>query len=116
MRSVPTAQRPFCLEKEKGRNSHYPQVIDFESFIDTAHIEQVGLQHRSGKLRIVLGASIHHLTGPMIERALQLLLQRYGLSHADVRFWIVHPGGRKVIDNVQKYFGMTDELLRDPDR
>jgi predicted naringenin-chalcone synthase len=27
-------------------------------------------------------------------------------------FWVVHPGGRKVIDNVQKHFSMTDAQLR----
>jgi 3,5-dihydroxyphenylacetyl-CoA synthase len=90
----------------------YPRVIDFETFIDTERIEEVGLQLRSGKLRIVLGASIQHLAGPMIETALQQLMQRHGLSRSRIRFWVVHPGGRKVIDNVQKHFGMADAELR----
>ena len=93
------------------KKSIYPRIIDFETFLDTAQIDQVGLQHRNGKLRIVLGASIQHLAGPMIERALQPLLQRHGLSRSQIRFWVVHPGGRKVIDNVQRHFGMTDEQL-----
>ena len=90
----------------------YPQIIDFETFLDTEHIEEVGLQHRDGKLRIVLGVSIQHLAGPMIETALQHLLQRHGLSQSDIRFWAVHPGGRKVIDNVQRHFGMAHDQLR----
>jgi polyketide synthase Type III len=97
------------IEQEKDA---YPQVIDFETFLETEQIAEVGLQHRSGKLRIVLGASVQHLAGPMIERALEPLLQRHGLSRSQIRFWVVHPGGRKVIDNVQKHFGMTDEQLR----
>ena len=48
----------------------------------------------------------------MIEAALQQLLQRHGLSRSRIGFWVVHPGGRKVIDNVQKHFGMTDAQLR----
>jgi 3,5-dihydroxyphenylacetyl-CoA synthase len=90
----------------------YPKIIDFETFLDTEQIEEVGLQHRNGKLRIVLGASIQHLAGPMIETALQQLLRRHGLAQSNIRFWVVHPGGRKVIDNVQKHFGMTDDQLR----
>jgi predicted naringenin-chalcone synthase len=101
----------FLLGVEKQSASRYPQIIDFETFIDTSHIEEVGLQHRDGKLRIVLGASIQHLAGPMIENALQKLLHRSGLCQSDIRFWVVHPGGRKVIDNVQKHFGMTDAQL-----
>jgi 3,5-dihydroxyphenylacetyl-CoA synthase len=82
----------FLLAVEKQSASRHPQIIDFETFIDTSHIEEVGLQHRNGKLRIVLGASIQHLAGPMIENALQKLLHRSGLCQSDIRFWIVHPG------------------------
>src|ERR1700733_5769468 len=102
----------FLLSDERHVNRNYPQIIDFETFIDTEQIEEVGLQHRDGKLRIVLGASIQHLAGPMIEAALEQLLQRHGLSRSLIRFWVVHPGGRKVLDNVQKHFGMADAQLR----
>jgi predicted naringenin-chalcone synthase len=102
----------FLLGAGQPANQCYPQVIDFETFIDTAQIEEVGLQYRDGKLRIVLGASIQHLAGPMIENALRQVLQRNGLCQSDVRFWVVHPGGRKVIGNVQKHFGLTDAQLR----
>jgi integrase len=61
----------FLLAAGQQTNLCYPQIIDFETFIDTQQIEEVGLQHRDGKLRIVLGASIQHLAGPMVETALQ---------------------------------------------
>jgi 3,5-dihydroxyphenylacetyl-CoA synthase len=102
----------FLLSANEQTNSPCPQIVDFETFLDTEQIEEVGLQHRNGKLRIVLGASVQHLAGPTIEEALQPLLRRHGLSQSDVRFWVVHPGGRKVIDNVQKHFDMTDHQLR----
>jgi 3,5-dihydroxyphenylacetyl-CoA synthase len=90
----------------------YPRIVDFETFLDTDHIEEVGLQHRDGKLRIVLGISIQHLAARVIESALEPLLARNGLSRSDIRFWVLHPGGRKVIDKVQSHFGMTEHQLR----
>src|ERR1700756_194187 len=48
----------FLLGTEPKAERAYPQIIDFESFLDTEQIEQVGLQHKEGKLRIVLGASV----------------------------------------------------------
>lgn len=102
----------FLLTAEDQAHQRYPQIVDFETFLDPAQIDEVGLNRRDGKLRIVLGASIQHLAGPMIETALSRLLNRHGLSTSDIRFWIVHPGGRKVLDNVQKHFGMTDAQLR----
>lgn len=102
----------FLLGAGEQKKYLYPRVIDFETFLDIEQIEEVGLQHRGGKLRIVLGSSVQHLAGPMIERVLHPLLLRHGLVRSQVRFWIVHPGGRKVIDNVQRHFKMTDEQFR----
>jgi len=45
------------------------------------------------------------------ETALMQLLERLGLLRSHVGFWIVHSGGRKVIDNVQEHFGMTNAQL-----
>jgi len=102
----------FLLGGTEETDRRYPHIVEFETFLDTEQIEEVGLQHLNGKLRIVLGASVQHLAGPMIERALEPLLQRHKLSQSDIRYWVVHPGGRKVIDNVQQHFGMTDAQLR----
>ena len=85
----------FLLGAGRQANPAYPQIIDFESFINTEQIDEVGLQHRNGKLRIVLGASIQHLAAPMIETALQQLLQRHGLSKSRIAFWVVHPGAAR---------------------
>jgi polyketide synthase Type III len=102
----------FLLIDDDHAGRRYPQIVDFETFLDTAQIDEVGLNRHDGKLRIVLGASIQHLAAPMIETALVRLLGRHGLYPSDIHFWAVHPGGRKVLDNVQKHFGMTDAQLR----
>jgi len=89
-----------------------PEVLDFESYIDPEQLDKVGFEQRDGKLRIILAALIRDLAAPMIERSLDPLLERNGLARSDVRFWIAHPGGRKVIDNVQRQMGLADEQLR----
>jgi predicted naringenin-chalcone synthase len=101
----------FLLTASQETSGPFPKVVDFESFLDTAQIGKVGLDHRDGKLRIVLGAEVQHLAGPMIEQALARLFRRHGISMADIRFWVLHPGGRKVIDNVQEHFGLTNAQL-----
>ena len=98
----------LLLSGSQEATDHFPAIVDFESFLDTAQIGKVGLNHRAGKLRIVLGAAVQHLAGPMIEQALARLFGRHGLSMPDIRFWVLHPGGRKVIDNVQNHFGLTN--------
>lgn len=102
----------FLLSTEAGDGARLPQIVDFESYLDPEQLEKVGFEHRDGKLRIILAAEIRDLAAPMIERALTPLLERHRLSRSDIRFWVAHPGGRKVIDNVQAATGLTDEQLR----
>ncbi len=102
----------FLLSTESEDGARFPAVVDFESFLDPEQLDKVGFEQRDGKLRIILAAEIRDLAAPMLERSLTPLLARHGLSRSDIRFWVAHPGGRKVIDNVQAAFGLTDEQLR----
>jgi len=90
----------------------YPAIVDSESFLDPKHLQTVGFDRHDGKLRIVLGTAVRDLAAPLIQGALTPLLERHRLSRADIRFWVAHPGGRKVIDNVQTALGLTDDQLR----
>ena len=102
----------FLLSTEPEDGARFPAVVDFESFLDPEQLDKVGFEQRDGKLRIILAAEIRDLAAPMLERSLTPLLARNKLSRSDIRFWVAHPGGRKVIDNVQAAFGLTDEQLR----
>jgi 3,5-dihydroxyphenylacetyl-CoA synthase len=100
------------ISTQAHNGSRFPEILDFETFLNPDYLDKVGFEQRDGKLRIILGAEIRDIAAPMIERALSPLLERNGLSRGDIRFWVAHPGGRKVIDNVQKHLGLSDEQLR----
>jgi alkylresorcinol/alkylpyrone synthase/polyketide synthase Type III len=40
------------------------------------------------------------------------LLERFGLKKREIRHWIVHGGGKKVIDAIQYNLGLTAHDLR----
>ncbi|MDE3181015.1 MAG: type III polyketide synthase [Acidobacteriota bacterium] len=102
----------FLLNTHPSGDSRYPEIVAFGSAPDSQHLDKVGLEQRGGKLRIVLAPSIRDLGPPLIASALDPLLHRNGLAKSDIRFWVVHPGGRKVIDNVQNEMKLTDAQLQ----
>ena len=102
----------FLITSDSGKPGIKPSVLDYESCVASEHIGKVGFEHKDNKLRIILANEVRYLAGPLIERALDALLKRNRLNRADVRFWVAHPGGRKVIDNLQKHLGLTDEQVR----
>jgi predicted naringenin-chalcone synthase len=89
----------------------YPAIVDFASFLDPEHLDLVGLEHRDGKLRIVLGAEVPEVACSLIQGALTPLLERHGLSQSDIRFWVTHPGGSKVLGNLGRQLGLSDSAL-----
>jgi predicted naringenin-chalcone synthase len=89
-----------------------PTIVDYHSCIDSAQIDKVGFERRDGKLRIVLATEVRDVASGLIEQALTPLLKRNGLSQSDIRFWVAHPGGRKVMDKIQQHFNLTDSQLQ----
>jgi predicted naringenin-chalcone synthase len=102
----------FLITGEQGKTARGPAVLDTESCVASEHIDKVGFEHKNNKLRVVLANDVRYLAAPLIERALDALLKRNHVSRADIRFWVAHPGGRKVINNLQQHLGLTDEQLR----
>jgi alkylresorcinol/alkylpyrone synthase len=44
----------------------------------------------------------------MMEELTGTLLKEFGLTQEDVRFWVLHSAGRRVIENAQVLLGLSD--------
>ena len=84
-------------------------IAGFASAIDPDLQDLVGFEHRQGRLRIVLAAEIRDVAPGLAERALGELLGAHGIEREEISLWLLHPGGRKVIDRVQEALGLSDE-------
>ncbi len=51
------------------------------------------------------------LRAPMVEAVTQLL-SRHELTCDDVTYWLLHPGGRKILESAQETFGLCEHDLR----
>lgn len=97
-----------CRADGDPKGNTGPGVAGFASVLDTSCQTSVGFEQRQGRLRIILAPTIRDLAPPIIERVLDELLPPRGLGRNDIRFWLMHPGGRKVIDRVQEGLGLSD--------
>lgn len=89
-----------------------PTITRFETLLEPAYIDTVGFQFRSGMLRIVLSKDIRDSAGGLAENLIQRMLTQEGITREEVKHWIVHSGGRKVIDSIKKEAGLSEEQLR----
>ena len=89
-----------------------PEIVRFETLIEPSFIDTVGFQFRSGKLRIVLSKDIREAAGGLGRTVIETLLCNAGIAKDQIKHWIIHSGGRKVIDSIKKEVGLDEEQLR----
>ena len=95
-----------------GRERSGPSIEDFQTHLEPSFIKTVGFEFREGKLRIVLSKDIRDEAGGLAKILINKLLVANKLSRGDISHWILHSGGRKVIDGVQREMGLSDEQVR----
>lgn len=89
-----------------------PSIRGFRTLLDTTYIESVGFQHREGRLRIVLSKDLRDMAGGMVSQVVEGILEEHRLKKSDIDHWILHPGGRKIIDAVRTELGLTADQVR----
>ena len=94
-----------------GAGTAGPELLGFETLLEPSYIDTVGFEFRSGKLRIVLSKDIRTVAGGLADAVIGTTLGRQALKKEDVRHWIVHSGGRKVIDGIRDAAGLGEDQL-----
>ena len=89
-----------------------PSLLTFQTQLDPANLDKVGFEQKDGKLRIILSAEIRELAGPIISKCLGALFALAGVTREDIRHWVLHPGGRKVLDRVAQHLALPEEALQ----
>ena len=87
------------------------RILDFESGISPRYREDLRYRWDDGRLRNMLTRRVPAIGAREIRKVTVRLLERNGLSPADIRHWAVHPGGTVVLDLVEREFGIPEKLL-----
>jgi len=89
-----------------------PAVLDFEPFILTDAIDAMKFELEDGRLSFFLDKNIPHVIGEHVTIPIDRLLARHGLEKTAIRHWLVHSGGKKVIDAIERHLGLPADALR----
>jgi polyketide synthase Type III len=86
-----------------------PEILGFASQIipDAVDAMRYDWDSEHGKFSFFLDPEIPYVVGAHAERSVDRLLMGTGLRRSDIAHWIVHSGGKKVIDAVRLNLGLT---------
>ncbi|MFF7976485.1 3,5-dihydroxyphenylacetyl-CoA synthase DpgA [Streptomyces sp. NPDC007905] len=91
-----------------------PALLRFSSFIIPEAIDAMRYDwdDTHGKYSFYLDPEVPYVVGAHAELALDRLLEGTGLRRSDISHWVVHSGGKKVIDSVRVNLGLTRHDVR----
>jgi len=85
---------------------------DSASIIEPGRREALRFEQRAGLLRNILTRAVPALAGDYARRTLDTVLTRTGLGANDIGTWIMHAGGRDVLQRLERALGVGPEDLR----
>ena len=89
-----------------------PVVVDLEPYILTDAIDAMKYELEESKLSFFLDRDIPYVIGRHVPIPVGRLLGRHGLEVPDIDHWIIHSGGKKVIDAIQQNLGLAERDTR----
>jgi predicted naringenin-chalcone synthase len=89
-----------------------PQLMDFESILVHEGVDEMRFDFVDGKFNFYLGRDIPYVIGENVKIPVGALLKRHGLKKRDIQHWLIHSGGKKVIDAIKYNLGLTEHDVR----
>lgn len=90
----------------------YPRIADFSSLTLTDAVDAMRFDLDNGRWSFFLDRDIPYVIGNHCHRPVDALLKRAGLRRRQISHWVVHSGGKKVIDSVKMNLDLTDHDVR----
>jgi len=93
---------------------HCPEIHGFNSQIITPAIDAMRFDWDSdaGKWSFFLDRDIPYVVGANAEKPVGRLLHTHQLKKREIKHWLVHSGGKKVIDAIKYNIGLTSHDVR----
>ncbi|GAA2354015.1 alpha-pyrone synthesis polyketide synthase-like Pks18 [Streptomyces violaceusniger] len=98
----------------REQRSPAPALLRFSSHIISEAVDAMRYDwdESHGKFSFYLDPEVPYVVGANVETAVQRLLEGTGLRTGDIAHWVVHSGGKKVIDSIRVNLGLSRHDVR----
>jgi len=89
----------------------HPYLVDFETYFNPENLKYLGFVWRDGRLRVLLSRQIPRIVPSVVQPPVEKILRRHHLALKDIRWWVIHPGGSAVLNNLKDKLGIPEEKM-----
>jgi predicted naringenin-chalcone synthase len=88
-----------------------PAILEHRTLFRPEHLDAMGFEYPGGRPRIRLSKDVRRIGSAMMAEMARALLDSHGLKREDVRDWVLHSAGRRVLDRVRGLLELDEQAL-----
>ena len=88
-----------------------PAIVEHRTMFRSEHLDAMGFEYPGGRPRVVLSKDVRRIGATMMAEMGRTLLECQGLKRADVRHWVLHSAGRRVLDRARVLLDLDESAL-----
>jgi predicted naringenin-chalcone synthase len=88
------------------------KLIETASFLFNGSSEYMGWEIGNFGFEMILSQELPKIIFEHAMPQLKVLLHRMGISKEEIKYWALHPGGRAILDSMQKGLDLSDEAMK----
>jgi predicted naringenin-chalcone synthase len=85
-----------------------PAVVEHQSLFRSEHLPAMGFEFPGGRPRVVLSKEVRRIGASMMREMANRLMESQGLKKEDVRHFVLHSAGRRVIEEARRLLDLDD--------
>ena len=89
-----------------------PTVVGHRTLFRSEHLPVMGFEYPGGRPRVVLSKDVRRIGAAMMHEMARILMTEQGLKRDDIRYWVLHSAGRRVLDRVAELLALGDAETR----
>lgn len=88
-----------------------PSVLEHRTLFRSGHLDAMGFEYPGGRPRIVLSKDVRRIGAEMMGELARALMDAQGLKREDIRHWVLHSAGRRVLDRARALLDLDEAHL-----
>lgn len=97
---------------DSSRDGSYLEIVDTHTEVFPDSLGDLGFDLREGGLHIVLSRLVPQIVSQHAPHVIEGFLRKSGLAKEDLSFFVLHPGGKKVLDALSLSLDLRDDSTR----
>ncbi len=90
-----------------GKPARGPKILSSETYTFPDSLGAMGFDLRDSGFHILLAKDVPEMIGEKIGGLVQGFLERHGRKREEIKGWILHPGGARLLGNVEAELGLS---------